>query len=461
MDWIRSQTTPAQDKAAKLTHRRLLLILALALLLRLAFGLAKDPLLPYYDLGGDSLWYLGTAYAIVTDTPPQGSASDGANLTPPPLYFLLIGIPQALLSPAGAVMAIRVFQAILGTATCYFAYRLALLLTKRTSAGLIAAGALAISPAFIIEAAQILTETTYIFLIAGGMWLYLESFGRHDKGGVRTGAPETRPDAVPDPQSRRGGLALLLIAAALFGLATLTRAVLLAFPLALAAYLLITRQSWRRAALFLLVYGLVVSTWTVYSLARWNRFVIAGNGLEAMFYIGATGWSGPQGTDQQLAEVSPELDYTEGAQAAIGQDPLGWIRRRVGELAGAYLQPHGTTFYPGESLRDLALQWLREDRSVRGLIALTRGDAFWPKLVLYGMHYAALIVGLAGMWVYRRRWQIALPMIGSIAYLTLVHLLLLALPRYLFPNEIFWWIFAAAALSQLLLPRRGGECIKE
>lgn len=438
-----AHNSPLQPQPASRTSSRLLvLILALALGLRLAFGLAQDPTLPYQDGGSDSRWYLGTAYAIVTDTPPQGTASDGAHLTPPPLYFLVIGIPQALLSPAGAIVAIRVFQAILATATCYFAYRLALLLTGRTSAGLIAAGALAIAPAFIIETAQILTETTYIFLVAGGMWLYLESITRRDRG------------SAANPPGGRGGLALLLGAAALFGLATLTRAVLLAFPLALAVYLLIVRQGWKWAALFLLVYVLVVSTWTVYSLARWNRFVIAGDGLEAMFYLGTTDWKGPQGTDQQLAEVSPELNYTEGAQAAIGKDPLGWLRRRVDELAGAYLQPHGVTFYPGESLRSLALDWLRGDRSIAGLLALTHGDAFWPKLVLYVLHYVALLGGLAGMWLYRRQWRVALPLIGSIAYLTLVHLALLALPRYLFPNEIFWWVFTAAALSRLPLPRR-------
>ena len=88
--------------------------------------------------------------------------------------------------------------------------------------------------------------------------------------------------------------------------------------------------------------------------------------------------------------------------------------------------------------------------SVSGLIALTQGDYFWPKLALYGLHYAALLAGLAGMWLYRRGWPSALPLIGFIIYVTLVHLALLALPRYLFPTELFWWIFAAAALERLL-----------
>ncbi len=413
--------------------RLLWIILGMALVLRLVFALS----LPNeVNPGSDSGWYLGNAYALITDEPP-GPLRDVSNLSSPPLYFIVIGIPQLFLSPDASVIAVRLFQALLSTATCYFAFRLALLLTKRTSAGLIAAFALAISPAFIIESAQILTETTYIFLLAGGVWLYLESISN-------------RQNAVqPSVASARNSMALLLLAAALFGLATLTRAVLLAFPLALAAYLLIVRQGWRRAALFLLVYVLVVSSWTVYSMARWNRFVIAGTGFDAMIYIGATGWTSPQNVDQALAQQSPDGSYAQAAQNVISSDPLGWVKRRVSDLAGAYLQPHGTTFYPGASLRDLALKWLQEDRSAGGLIALMQGDAFWPKLVLYVMHYAALVAGVVGMWLERRHWRIALPLIGFIAYLTLVHLALLALPRYLFPNELFWWVFAAAALSRL------------
>jgi hypothetical protein len=45
-------------------------------------------------------------------------------------------------------------------------------------------------------------------------------------------------------------------------------------------------------------------------------------------------------------------------------------------------------------------------------------------------------------------------MIGLIAYVTLVHLALYALPRYLFPTEVFWWVFAAAALSDVLARKR-------
>jgi 4-amino-4-deoxy-L-arabinose transferase-like glycosyltransferase len=154
--------------------RWILLILLLALLLRLTFALTQDPNAPYADRKNDAGWYLGNAYTLITGQNPPDMHNEVSNLASPPLYFIVIGIPQAILSPAAAVIFVRMLQAILSTATCYFAYRLGVLLTKRESAGLLAAGVLAISPVFIIESAQILTETLYIFLIAGGVWLYLE-----------------------------------------------------------------------------------------------------------------------------------------------------------------------------------------------------------------------------------------------------------------------------------------------
>ena len=117
----------------------------------------------------------------------------------------------------------------------------------------------------------------------------------------------------------------------------------------------------------------------------------------------------------------------------------------VSELAEAYLQPYGTTFFQGASLREQAVDWLQTDRSAGGLVALTQGEAFWQKLALYLFHYTALVAGLVGIWRTRRRWQVGLPMLGVIAYFTLVHLVLYAQPRYLFPMEVFWWVFAAAA----------------
>lgn len=429
-----------------MTARRLLVVIVLVgLALRLIYGLAQNPMLPYTN-GNDSMWYLANGYTLITNQqPPSGIAVDLSKISVPPVYLIFVGVPEALLSPAAAIIAIRIVQAILSAVTCWLAYRLAWRLTDSPRAGLIAAGALALSPAFIVESSVILTETLYVFLVAAGLTAYVEFVARRKE-----------PDA-PLP-------GLLMLSMLMFGLATLTRVVLLLFPVGLALHLLLIdnwRVGLRRAAWLLLVCAVVVATWTVYTRLRWNRWVIAGEGFAANLYIGASGWNGAAELDQQLEQQNPGFSqtdaqsqdrqdiYANSALNLIRSDPVGYLKKRVTELAKAYLQPHGTTAFPGASLRELVATWWGEDRSPGGLIALTRADAFWPKLSLYLFHFAALGFGLVGLWLTRRRWRVSLPLIGFIVYTSLVHLVMLALPRYVFPTELCWWVFAAAALDRV------------
>jgi Dolichyl-phosphate-mannose-protein mannosyltransferase len=468
----------------KVRHRYWLTsILVLALALRVIYGLSQDHAEPYGNTGGDSTWYLANGYALATGFERGNLEGYGAgqypislqNLPTPPLYLLMIGSAQRIFAHETAIIAIRLMQAIMSAATCYFAYRLAATIANDEGAGLITANVLAISPAFVMESAQIATETLYIFLVAGGLWLYV----RHNCISLEQ-CDSLTPPPNPLPASQREGqpqfqvplhamgrdlgrgymiqnIGRLIFVGIILGLATLTRAVLLLFPLGLALHLLMVyglRKGLRQALILLIVYALTVSTWTVYNLLRWDRWVIAGEGFAAFLYIGASdaGWQGPAAVDQSLGENLPDDPadqqerYTEGAQQIISRDPLGYVRRRVSELVEAYLQPHGTLFFSGESLRELALGWLRDDRSISGLFEITRGEAFWPKLSLYIFHYVGFIAGLIGMWLSRRQWRVTLPLIGFIAYTTLIHLVLTALPRYLFPNDVFWWIFAGVAL---------------
>ncbi len=417
--------------------RALLAILALALVLRLVYGLAQDHA-AVFTAGNDAAWYLMNSHWLLTGqlVGPLSTA---------PLFHLFAGFWEVLLGPdANAVAAIRVSQAVLGALTCYFAYRLAWAVSEDRRAARLAALLLAVGPVFVMEAAQVLTETLYLFCVMLALWLTVDF--------------AARPDAPRAPWSA------LALAGVAFGLAALTRAVLLLFPLGIVAHLVLLR-GWRRGlahgAILLAAYALTLAPWTVYNLVRWDAFVVAGEGFGSFLYLGARDWAGPEGTDAQLAEDVPELtpddmaapyrsdDFLTGARRAISQDPLGYLRRRVSELGGAYLQPHGTTFFDGPSLKDMARMWLVDDRSLDGLRALLGGQGFWPKLALYLFHYTALIAGAAGMWLTRRRWRVTLPLLGWPLYTTLVHFFLLALPRYIFPTTAIWWVFAAVALTAL------------
>jgi len=418
------------------------MLILLALLLRLAAVFAEEHDIGYVSDGSDSPWYLAHGYALVTgfdegilteygDTHnPDGVVISLRRLTTPPLFLLFVGVPQALFPREAAVLLIRVFQALAGTISVWLVWRLGRAVAGNERAAFVAALAIAISPAFIFEVTRVTTETLYIALL-------LAALAHHSH--------------------RREHVALTAL---LLGLATLTRAVLLLFPLALALHLLLVdgrRQGLRRALRLLAVYSLVVGSWTVYSLARWDRLVIAGEGVAAFLYIGALdqGWSGPQETDRQLIEDTGALSeepqarqasYLQGAQGRIAADPVGYLFRRLGELTGAALQPHGTAYVDGPPLRLMAQEWWREGRSPIEMLQWTTSEGFWPRLLIYVLHFVGLLAGLAGIWLSRQRWRRSLPLVAFIAYTLLLHLALHAIPRYLFPILPLCWVFAGVAL---------------
>jgi hypothetical protein len=417
--------------------RWLAVILLLALALRLVYVLWQDPRAPYHESGGDTSWYLENGYTLVTGDNPTGK-HDVSRLPVAPFYLVFIGFWQAILPPAEAVIAIRVIQALMGAAVVFFGFWLAYRLTDGNwRAGLLAAGALAVSPALILDAAKILTEPVYLFWMMAGLWLY---------------CADTMP-AVPGGWRSATRLALAGIA---LGLATLTRAILLVFPLGLAVHLMWHRgrAGARQAVVLLGMYSLVVSTWTVYNLVRWDRLVIGSEGMSSLIYVGSRGWEGPTQVDQNLTEDLPDEQGSEprtqssflaAARRVIEADPVGYVKHRASELARAYLQPYGTGDFANNKLQERFRLWITHDRSLDGLADLVADNAFLPKLAIYVFHFSGLILGTAGIWLYRRKWM-AVPLSGLILYTTLMHLVILVLPRYLFPLYPVFWIFAAAFL---------------
>ena len=180
----------------------------------------------------------------------------------------------------------------------------------------------------VVEPANIATETLYIFFITLGLWLYTEYF-------VAAVGRQTAFTLKPK-------FALLLVALAL-GLATLTRAVSLLFPVVIALHLwLLGRRrlvpNWHRNCLaFLILYSAILSTWTIYNLVLWDRFVIVSDqGLPALW----RGFEDDDGSPRQndkllLAGAEPDLPegcvvdckyqhptalYLERIQAIIDED---------------------------------------------------------------------------------------------------------------------------------------------
>lgn len=463
-DLTRSNDVDARRIAVQ--ARLLAAILLLGFALRLAYALDQPTLWEYTgEEGGDSSRYLvngagffsGREHGYIRAIPFYISG-----LKPAPLYILFVGIFQVGLPDHEAIIAIRLAQCLASIATAYLAYRLATIIAGGASAGIIAAGLVALHPAFIIDPARISTETLYIFFIALGLWLYTEY-----------AAGLARPGRL----NHLGPLALLALAAAAFGLATLTRGVAALFPFALALHLIWLGRlnrlpSWRRhCLLLLLIYGALVSTWTIYNLLNWNRFVIVSDQLMGALWRGAESRDGtPQQNDQLLLD-SAELEaaancvvdckpdhateiYVSKISEIVRADPGGYLALRISELAYAILQPYGTTTFGDVSVFNAGRRWLLEDRSLPGIAAVIQLDGFAIKLLIWLFHTIGIGFGIAGILWSRKRWITAAPLAGFALYTIAIHVFLLALPRYLFPIELTWLVFAGIALAAIFERRR-------
>ena len=446
MTRLRSLNTP--------TARRLALILLLALVLRLAYVLPLQVSDSLY--GGDYSWYAREGRILVRTGWTYGPMPTG------PVFLLVTGyaeelgslgraeLPGYLLQPILAgptlfpdpigrgVPVIRILHALLGTLTVWMAYRIGRA-AWREEAGLLAALLLAINPLFIVEAGNPTSETIAIFLLAWSLAIWLE----------RCATP---------------GWRLLVPVGVLLALAALTRSVFLALPGLLIVHLWLQhgwRKTLRAAPILVLAFLLTISPWTLYNLVTWDRLTLTGEGLLGMLYVGAVGWRAPEEVDAGLGVDASQADYTSRQEAyasgltqTVLADPVGYAQTRIRELGSAILQPHNTNVFPGESIKTLVTDWLRADRTVGGLLALTGAEQFWIKLLLYVAHYAGLLLGGLGLLVTLRRWRALFPLYGLFVYILGIHLFLSAIPRYLFPLELFVWLFASAALVWIYDQRR-------
>ena len=416
--------------------RWLWLIMALALIIRLIFVLIIDPSPSF--AGGDTDYLLQNGLTLINGTASVSPATG-------PVYLIFAGIVQIIVGVTHAPLTIRVLNSIMGAALCGFIF----VLGKRylnERAGLSAALLIAVSPMFVIEAGNVLTESVFLFLLFGGLALYAV-------------LEDSTPSA--DHAAQRTRVGILAGVGVLLGLASLTRAVALLLPAVLVIHLIYRYRQVGRKSLrvvgglvvtLLIAYVLTLSTWTIYNLIRWQHFVIGAEGLAANVYIGTTNWCGPQCIDQS-AGITGQTDnqsaYVQGAAATISADPIGYLRHRAENLIGALLQPYNTVYYPGASIKTIVADWWGHGHMLSGLGRVFASDAFWPKLALYIFHYGALIFGVIGILIGLRRALPNFPLYGTAAYFLAIHTVLTAIPRYVFVIEPLWYVFAAYALISI------------
>jgi hypothetical protein len=95
---------------------------------------------------------------------------------------------------------------------------------------------------------------------------------------------------------------------------------------------------------------------------------------------------------------------------------------------------------PGPSTRRAVVDWWRSSRRPGDLVTLAVTPLVVLKLTFFAAHWLALLGGVAGLVRWCRHWRQLLPLWTTILYFPTVHVVLTALPRYLFPIEPALWV---------------------
>jgi 4-amino-4-deoxy-L-arabinose transferase-like glycosyltransferase len=408
-------------------HWPLAVILCLALAVRLYWILVADPT-PKLT-GGDALLYLRLGQGITSGESLFQLLVSGLSAVGL-AYPAYLAWWYLILPADSAVMAARLGQAVMDVVTCGLVFDLGRRVFDER-VGLLAALVMAVDLRFITQTGAINTETLFILLLVAGVWLFVTT-------------------------SSSASASRLILANVVLLLAAFTRAIaLLLLPLfnALLMFPKPTKKQLKVLAAVAAILTVFVGGWGLRVYLLEGRFVFVSTGLESNFWMGSRSdgqWHGILAFDEERKELQSRYGgrdaYVEDALRTIAADPAAYVRLLFKKVTAAYLQPHGTVTFPGESLKEMAVSVLRGQMTLGQLI---NGTAFWPKLYIYILHFAGLVGGLAGLWLSRRNWPAVLPLVIPIVYLTAVYTFLTIIPRYIFPAMPFYTILASYAAIKL------------
>jgi hypothetical protein len=263
--------------------------------------------------------------------------------------------------------------------------------------------------------------------------------------------------------AQRGQFAGYVAATVLLLFASFTRATALPLIVLLPLSLLLPKPS-KAQFLGMALMGsmgiVLVTGWVVQNYRATGQWVVISDGLGSNFWMGSRldgQWHGLVEFNKERADLQSRYGgrdaYVEDALRTIAADPAAYVRLLASKVTQTYSQPYGTVVFGGESLKNLAAQMLRGERT---LTELMKGEAFWPKLIVYVFHYASVLGGLIGLWLARRDWLKVLPLVLPILYFTAAYTFLTIIPRYIFPTMPFYMILAAFA-GVVMFDRMAGK----
>jgi 4-amino-4-deoxy-L-arabinose transferase-like glycosyltransferase len=332
----------------------------------------------------------------------EGFSRDGRpSAASPPVYPLLLAAVYATFGESDRNA--RIALAVVDTATVGLVFALGLGLLGRREA-VLAGGAAAVLPYSIFQTLMAGSDVPFLFLHTAGLLLlgraWIEDRGRW-----------------------------WAAAGALFGLATLCRAVPLLLPAALAALLLLAGRGSRRhragrAALLVAAFAAVVAPWIVRNALVFDRFVPVQQLGGFHLFLGTVDtegerWQGPyRGPTDPLDQ---DAYLARRAWEKIRRDPAGYAGRLAYRTVRMWNKTHSGRF-------ETALA------------------------VVNGTLLALAALGVA---LHRRRRRL-LPLLAVLAYFVAVHTVLMSIFRYLLPVVPILLVLAAVPVARWL-PWPGGD----
>lgn len=361
----------------------------------------------------------------------------------PPLYTLILAGALWLFPAPG--FALGLVQAGLSAATCYLMYRTGALLWDQR-VGLLAAGAFAIYPVYIIQSARALPLTLNVFLLTGLIYLVLSM-----KEGRRLGW-------------RAAGAGLFL------GLSSLSRPVFLGLGGGILLWLWANRKRlpdvsaetgfrwWQPGLMCIAVAGLVLAPWMVRNWTVHQRFVPVSTNGGLTFWNGNNPFTTGHGFDVYLDRLEaytgrPVVNPTDGGRIVMLKPyplPRG-LEGRVTSLdevaldralyaAGLeFIQNHPERWGSLFLTKVRSLWWFRPNV---GDNRVFYADAWvWPYRILYT---GVLLLACGGVAVSLSRWRGHVILYYLFVYLTVVYAAFNVLTKYRWEMEQFMLLLGAA-----------------
>lgn len=373
-------------------HLWLYAILAFALIARLGFGLTRTDLTDFSD---EAHWDgQGRAFASL------GVLHPDTGVYRPPLYGLMLA---GIYSTVGhARTAVRVFQALLDTATCAMLYALGQRLGN-ARIGLIAAGMGAAYPLFIFFTGIVMVETLLVFLTTASLALLLRFW-----------------DHPTHPRAAAWG--------AMIGLSALCKPVLLPFlPLVLLWW-------WRscdgarvqkalRTAFVIGAMALVILPWTFRNHAVSGHPVLISANAGINFLIGAM--------PESKGRYNVEIDYLQVYRDISGSLDFAANDREVIRVVRGWIA-HDPIQFAGLCLRKLFYFWS----------PLASDQSFFRNVVSLSTSGPLLFLGIVGAVRLRHRPEGAVICLLMIA-MTMLHVIFFAHTRFRLPIDAALCVSAA------------------